>query len=328
MKRQTLFPTHALFIFIGILVFAAIGIIPLVHSQQPPKQEVSIIINTEFANPQPVTIQGYSGSTEEPYITPDGQYLIFDDRNDPTEDTKIYYAKKVTDATFTFMGEVKGVNTSSFEGLVSMDDANNFYFARSYSQNFQTMPGTTTIYRGVFNNGTVTDVVPVEGLSHKQTGLLNMDPNISYDGNTLYFTDIDFRNGLHVVVKVAVRNPDGTFTKLADSDPRMLEFKNEFKNVYNGNVINKPLIGPVMLSRDGLEGFFNAADLSVEWNRIYTVKRNSVSDPFGVPQLIGAADGFVEGAFISGDGNHLYYHKLLAIPPKGAFKIYMVTRQK
>src|SRR5438094_907712 len=86
----------------------------------------NVPVNNEFGNSQAVTIEGYSGSAEEPFLTPDGQYLIFDSRTDVEKDSNIYYAKKVTDSHFIFMGEVKGVNTPSFEGVVSLDDDNNF----------------------------------------------------------------------------------------------------------------------------------------------------------------------------------------------------------
>jgi len=297
-------------IFAGALVFAAIVIIPLVHSQQPPT-------DTEFTNPQPVTIQGYSGSAEEPYITPDGQYLIFDSRTDPEKiASKIYYAKKVSDTTFAFMGEVKGVNTNNADAdLVSIDDTDNFYFfsSRSYHQDFQ------TIYRGVWNNGTVTGVGPIIGLSDKEFGMVNVDPEISADGRALYFSDADFgdfKGDLkNMEVKVAVKNIDGSFTKLDNSDELR---KRTANNHLSG------FIGPVFTSHDGLEGFFtrdNPADNSAH---IYIIKRNSISEPFGMPELVGAADGFVEGQFLSRDGGHLYYHKALG---NGSFGIYMLTRQ-
>jgi hypothetical protein len=61
-------------------------------------------------------------------------------------------------------------------------------------------------------------------------------------------------------------------------------------------------------------------------NRIYTAKRTTTSEPFGAPHLVGAqTPGFNEGAFISRDGNRLYYHHLDLTT--GHFSIYAMTRR-
>ena len=296
-------------IFPGVLLFVAIGIIPFLHSQPSPT-------NTEFTNPQPVTIQGYNGSAEEPYITPDGQYLLFGNRTDTEKNPNIYYAKKVTDATFTFMGEVKGVNTPQHDAAANMDDSGNFYFTSTRS--YGPKGDLNTTYRGVWNNGTVTGVAAVLGTSDQKFGMVDMDAQISPDGNTLYISAADMTRGhppRSSIIKIAVKNPDGSFTKLKNSAELL-------KNVNVGNLIYAPLI-----SRDGLELFFNLTNLATKSMLIYVAKRNSVSEPFGVPQLIEAADGLVESAFLTRDENHLYYHRVNKATSK-SFEIYMLTRQK
>src|SRR6266566_4157381 len=107
-------------------------------------------VNMEFNHPRRVTIQGYSGSAEEPRFSPDGQYLIFDDRTDEHPNSDIFYAKRIDDTTFTFMGEVRGVNTPQFEEIAGIDDAGNFYFmsTRNY-----TAPDWNAAYRGVWQDG-------------------------------------------------------------------------------------------------------------------------------------------------------------------------------
>src|SRR5258708_518526 len=67
---------------------------------------------SDFANPEAVTITGYSGAEEDPVESPDGKYLFFDSHTDATGDSKIYYASRVDYKTFTYVGEVQGVNFS------------------------------------------------------------------------------------------------------------------------------------------------------------------------------------------------------------------------
>src|SRR5471032_1721771 len=66
---------------------------------------------TAFANPSDVAITGYTGDAMEPFISRDGQYLFFNNRNDPAINTDIYCAARVDDQTFTFLGPVAGVNS-------------------------------------------------------------------------------------------------------------------------------------------------------------------------------------------------------------------------
>ena len=56
-----------------------------------------------FTNPQPVTIEGYTQDAMEPFISPDGNYLFFNDSNSaPT--TNLYYATRIDDADVPIPG--------------------------------------------------------------------------------------------------------------------------------------------------------------------------------------------------------------------------------
>jgi hypothetical protein len=64
-----------------------------------------------FTNPQPVSIEGYSQDAMEPFVSPDGNYLFFNNSNSaPT--TNLYYATPTdeTGLSFQFQGEIGGVN--------------------------------------------------------------------------------------------------------------------------------------------------------------------------------------------------------------------------
>ena len=82
-----------------------------------------------FGAPQRVTIRGYDGDAMEPFITKDGQYLLFNNRNDPRTNTNLHFAARVDGLTFQYRGEIKGVNTPVLEGVPSLDREGNLFFA-------------------------------------------------------------------------------------------------------------------------------------------------------------------------------------------------------
>ena len=98
-----------------------------------------------FTNPEPVTIEGYSADAMEPFISPDGNYLFFNDSNSLPQ-TNLYYATRIDDVTFQFQGEIGGANATGLNAVASMDVNNTFYFVstRSYSETL------STIYWGSF----------------------------------------------------------------------------------------------------------------------------------------------------------------------------------
>src|SRR5919201_5647869 len=118
-----------------------------------------------FSAPQRVAIRGYSGEAMEPFISRDGRYLFFNNRND-ARDTNLYYAERVDDVTFDYRGELKGANSPVLDAVPSMDSEGNFYFisTRSY---FQTL---STLYRGRFRAGVVTEVELMAGVSLRRAG--------------------------------------------------------------------------------------------------------------------------------------------------------------
>ena len=81
-----------------------------------------------FANLEPVTIRGYSGDAMEPFITRDGRYLLFNNRNDPSVDTQLHFAERVDDVTFDHRGELLGANSAALDGVPSLDSAGTLYF--------------------------------------------------------------------------------------------------------------------------------------------------------------------------------------------------------
>jgi hypothetical protein len=261
----------------------------------------------DFTNPQRVTIQGYSGDAMEPFVSRDGKYLFFNNSNDPAVDTNLHWAERIDDLTFQHRGEIGGVNTTRLEGVASMDRNGVFYFVSTRSYDLT----ASTIYRGSFDNGTVTGVELAPGVSTATPGIVNFDAEISPDGKTLYFVESQFSaSGQPETADILMATWDGsTFVRDSNSATIMKQV-NTSKNLEYAPAI----------SSSGLELFFTRLEGSSP--AIYVATRTDTSSPFGAPRKITAATGFVEGPALSPDGKSLYYHKREG----SLFVIYRVTR--
>jgi hypothetical protein len=264
----------------------------------------------KFYAPQKVTITGYAGDIMEPFISRDGHYLFFNNLNEPSVNTNLFYAERINDTVFQYKGEVQGVNSAALDGVASMDRNGNFYFVttRSYSQSL------STIYHGNFNSGNVTAVDIVPGISRHEPGIVNFDVEVSADGNTLYFVDGFFNgSGQPQSADLVVGTKSGTgFQRSANSDEIFL------------NVNTNELEYAAGMSGDELTLFFTRVP-SVTANavpRIFYATRENKNAPFNKPNELVQAEGFVEAATVSGD-SLIYYHK------KGntGFELYCIRRK-
>jgi hypothetical protein len=268
-----------------------------------------------FTSPEPVTIEGYTQDAMEPFISPDGHYLFFNNSNSaPT--TNLYYATAVDDTglTFQFQGEIAGANAgpNTLTAVASMDINNIFYFIsnRSYAQTL------STIYSGTFSNGSLTNVALVQGVSKDKLGDVNFDQCISQDGGTLYFVDGVFNGGsVPKAASIAIARRDGDhFVRLKNSAKIMRKINTHDLN-YAPDV-----------SKSGLEFFFTRIPIQNSQPKpppiIYTATRSSTSKPFGEPRKIAAITGFAEAPALSPDEKSLYFH----LQVSGTFVIYRVTR--
>ena len=267
-----------------------------------------------FTNPQPVTIEGYTQDAMEPFISPDGNYLFFNNSNSAKQ-TNLYYATAVdeTGLTFQFQGEIGGVNAPGLNAVASMDMNNTFYFVspRNYVP-----PTFATIYSGTFSGGSVSGVGLVQGISKHKLFDVNFDQCISPDGRTLYFVDGVIKGGSvpqHASIAIAKRHGDH-FVRLTNSAEIMRK-------------INTPDLNYAPdVSKSGLEFFFTRIELVGSQPKpppvIYTATRASTSKPFGKPHKIEAITGFAEAPALSPDEKSLYFH----LQVLGTFEIYRVTR--
>ena len=273
----------------------------------------SVVLSTvktydEFSGPSAVSIKGYSGDAMEPFISKDGQYLFFNNRNDPSVDTNLYYASRVDDQTFTLVGPIPGANSPQLDAVASLDTLGNLYFisTRSYATSL------STIYSGSFTSAGVSNVGIVPGVSLQKSGAVNFDAEISADGQVLWFDDGDYSTGSLTAASIVIADRQGaTFVRNANSATLLAA-------VNNSDLNYAPSI-----SVDGLELFFTrASTASGAAPAIYRATRADTSSAFAAPELVTGASGFVEAPSLSADGHLLYFHKLV----NGIFVIQYIRR--
>ena len=316
-RRKALLPALALLLLGASLAAVGTGrIVPGFHpftrmALIPPSPDAPDgLPYTGFHDPQRVTIRGYAGDAMEPFVTKDGEWLLFNNSNDPAVNTNLHYAARVDGLTFAYRGEISGVNTPALEGVPSIDRDGNLYFVstRSYAATF------STIYRGRFQDGKVSSVALVPGVSLRLPGIVNFDAEVSADGNTLYIVDGDFsRVPRPSAARIVIATRTGGGFRRDPSSAALL------RNVNTNGLVYAPSV-----SADGLELFFTRVPSLTAGvpPTIYRAARKSLSAPFGPPQQVAAITGFAEGPTLDADGHALYYHK----KENGRFVIYRVTR--
>lgn len=270
--------------------------------------------STLFLNDARVRIEGYNGSAMEPFITRDDQYLFFNNSSSDSPDMNLHFAKKITNTSFEYLGELPGTNTESLEGVPTMDENGNLYFTslRSYTTSFK------SLYGGIFDGTVLLDVGSIDqSLNPKINGIINFDSEVSANGQTLYyatgkFSENTFPDEANLQIATLVNDQ---FRRLDNSDDIMI------------NINSGLLEYAAAISEDELELFYTRALITEEETqiRIFNASRNSKSEPFDFPEVVGSIIGIqTEGPSISSDGKRLYYHK----NENGGFGIYMVSRKK
>jgi hypothetical protein len=261
-----------------------------------------------YVNPQPITISGYSASAMEPFISPVGRYLFFNNSNDPGVNTNLQFAERTGTLTFRYLGELPGANSDVLDAVPSMDSAGHFYFTtvRDYGRTLN------SLYTGEFNGKGVANVRPVPGdISPSIPGTINMDAGVSPDGQTLYISRAVIVPNAPAPAKsgLLVARLKGEMFSIDPDSARIL------KNINTGDLQYAPAI-----SADGLELYFTrASQTSVS---IMVATRTSANDPFGEPAALRQLLGFVEAPSISLDRKEMFFHKKVG----NTFVIYRAER--
>ena len=265
-----------------------------------------------FADPQPVTIEGYAGDAMEPFVTRDGKLLLFNNRNEAPQNTDLHWAQRIDALHYRYRGRIAGANTAALEGVPSLDDAGELVFISPRAYDATLM----TVYRAHFAGGVARGVEAVRGLASARRGLVTFDAEVSADGRWLYGAEGDFTDGKGpraADLFVARRTADG-FARTADSNAMMA-------------AVNTPdLEYAPSVSADGRELFFTRTHVWLGiWptTTIERAVRRSRAEAFAPSTTVRAAQGFVEGPSLSGDGRTLLFHCKL----DGVFGIWRLTRR-
>lgn len=264
-----------------------------------------------------VTITGLTFDAMEVFISADEQTLFFNSLNSGGN-TNLYYATRVDDTTFTYVGLVGNAYDpapSHLDGVPSLDVNDRFFWVslRDYP----------TIYENLLNSdysaGSVNSIKHTYGdFNVYLPGWLIMDAAISYDGDLLYYVNAYFNScpfGMpcDALLGVAQKVNDTTFNKLPNSDGL-------FSNINDPNYI----VYAPQLSVDGKELYFTRILDGTVNSELCVSVREELTDTFSLPVVIYSNDGFVpEAISITNDKSKIYYHQKNSL---GVFEVYMRYR--
>ena len=261
-----------------------------------------------FSLEKNVTINGLTFDAMEPFISPDGDYLFFNNLNDGIN-TKLYFATYVNDSTFTFVDEINGTNQTNpqLNAVADIDEFDNFYWTSTRDYPAQ----LDNLHHGTISNGTVTNIDRVYGDFNKNTpGWLVMDHGISLDGQYLYFNNARFGDSTcqgpcETEIGVAEKANDSTFYTLSNSES-ILQTVND---------TNFKFYAPC-ISSNNLELYYTRyPDTTVltpeSLFEICVVVRNSPNDNFSEPTVLFSAQigNLIEAPTLTQDMTIMYYHK-------------------
>ncbi len=280
-----------------------------------------LLIYPSFGFEIEVTINGLLFDAMEPFISPDGNYLLFNNLNDG-ENTKLYYATKVNDSTFNYVEELTGANQTTsphLDAVADLDANGNFYWTstRDYPNQLN------NLFHGSFSAGNISDIQRVQGnFNMNIPGWLVMDHGISLDGQFLYFNNarLDEENcqgPCETTLGIAQKNSDATFSTLPDS-ASILQNINDSEYIYYAPCITS----------DNLELYYTRylkgqITSNIVFEICVAIRSNPLSK-FSIPRVLFSEtiSNLVEAPTLTVDKNIIYYHKKTA----GTHKIMMRFR--
>nr|WP_321230782.1 hypothetical protein [uncultured Psychroserpens sp.] len=261
-----------------------------------------------FGSEIEVIINGLSFDAMEPFLSPNGNYLFFNNLNDGIN-TKLYYATKINDSTFNYVGELMGTNQTTsphLDAVADMDIDGNFYWTST--RNYPTE--LNNLFHGTFNSGNVNTIARVQGDFNMNTpGWLVMDHGISLDGEFLYFNNARFddtncQGPCETTLGIAQKVNATTFSTLPNSSS-ILQNINDANYIYYAPCI----------SSDNLELYFTrylkGEITSSTAFQICVAVRSNASSEFSIPKVLFSETiaNLIEAPTLTVDKNIIYYHQ-------------------
>ncbi|MFT4601397.1 MAG: hypothetical protein ACI857_001577 [Arenicella sp.] len=264
-----------------------------------------------------VTINGLSFDAMEPFISLDENIMFFNSLNS-TDTTNLYYATRINDSIFNYVGPVLGIIDTAanhLDAVASIDISNNFYWTSLHD--FPLVP--ETLLRGVYSGGSITDTSKVYGnFNVYLPGWLIMDAAINYDGNILSYTNAFFDScmfGAPCIATIGLANKvnDSLFNKLPNTDAL-------FTYINDTNYI---CYAP-QLTLDGLEMYYTRLLKNTVNTEICVSVRDTPTDTFSSPMVIHSNLNFTpEAATPTSDKQKIYYHQRNSL---SVFELYLRYR--
>ena len=257
-----------------------------------------------FGNEKAVTINGLTFDAMEPNLSTDGNALFFNSLNNGTN-TSLYYASKVNDTTFNYIGLVPIVNqtvTPRLDAVATVDSANNFYWVttRNYPSNIENLMRIKFLMSGYSNFGRLHGDFYIN-----LPGYLIMDACTNYYGNQLIYCNAYFNScpsGLPCKssMGIAQKVNDSTFNKYANTSAIMTNIN---------DTVNYIVYAP-NITKDGLELYYTRLLKTGTQTEIMVSVRSNTNSAFSVPSLLIGAPFFApEAPSLTADKSKLYYHK-------------------
>tara|TARA_R110000868_G_scaffold4211_3_gene26443 strand:- start:7814 stop:8746 length:933 start_codon:yes stop_codon:yes gene_type:complete len=306
---------------IKVLFINTLATLLIISCSSNDNDNAESITYPSFTSEIEVTIIGLSFDAMEPFVSPNGNYLFFNNLNDGIN-TKLYYATKTNDSTFNYIGEITGTNqvtTPHLDAVADMDSNDNFYWTstRNYPNELN------NLFHGTFSTGNVSEIERVQGdFNMNIPGWLVMDHGISLDGQFLYFNNARFDDTnclgpCETVLGIAQKNNDSKFSTLPNSASIL-------QNITDANYI---YYAPC-ISSDNLELYYTRylkgqITSSTVFEICVAVRINSTSN-FSVAKVLFSEtiSNLIEAPTLTVDKNIIYYHK----KSSGSHKIKMRYR--
>jgi hypothetical protein len=315
-----------LLVLLSLTVIIFVGVFLIAKSLDPTSTLPIDLSRMEketdlYQNPRPVRIDGYSDDCMEPFITGDGEVLLFNNSNSGFVDTHIHLCKRVGENHFQHLGLLPGSVSKSKDMAPTIDaDGNLFYTCLcTYEKDGH------SIYCGKFDHEKLQKVSLPEGdISPHKTAEINMDCDISKDGKTLILSRAHFANYLLPPDKsdlVIAEKRDGKFVVDPQKQLVLSKLNTDYLEYAPCQTSDQLELYFTRASKKPVAGNSNKYEPNL---RLMVARRKDRYSDYDEPERISTLTGFIEAPTITDDKKELFFHKKMG----EKFRIFCATRKR